>query len=110
MHAFAEAEGTRARKHLDGGECSFGVQLRRESLGRICWASAVRSDNRAAEPTISGSGGAATSGYAGSALAGPQEEPVQLAPGDYVAYPGDVTHIFRALEPGTWGVLVSEHV
>lgn len=47
---------------------------------------------------------------AGSALAGPEEEPVQLAPGDYIAYPGDVTHIFRALEPGTWGVLVSEHV
>lgn len=47
---------------------------------------------------------------AGSALVGLTEDPVRLAPGDYIAYPADVPHVFRALEPGTWGVLVSEHV
>ncbi|WP_214409675.1 helix-turn-helix domain-containing protein [Sphaerisporangium fuscum] len=46
----------------------------------------------------------------GRALAGPQEEPVELGPGDYLTYPGDVPHIFRALEPGTTGVLVMEHI
>jgi mannose-6-phosphate isomerase-like protein (cupin superfamily) len=47
---------------------------------------------------------------AGRALVGLADEPVELAPGDYVAYPGDLTHVFRALEPGTAAVMVSEHV
>jgi transcriptional regulator with XRE-family HTH domain len=47
---------------------------------------------------------------AGRALVGVADEPLELGPGDYTAYPGDVPHVFRALEPGTWGVLVSEHV
>lgn len=46
----------------------------------------------------------------GRALAGVAGEPVELAPGDYVAYPGDVAHVFQALEPDTRAVLVSEHV
>jgi transcriptional regulator with XRE-family HTH domain len=46
----------------------------------------------------------------GRARVGLTQEPVELAPGDYVAYPGDVAHIFQALEPGTMAVLVSEHV
>jgi quercetin dioxygenase-like cupin family protein len=46
---------------------------------------------------------------AGRALVGVAEEPVELQPGDYIAYPGDVAHIFQALEPGTRAVLVSEH-
>ncbi|WP_393916379.1 helix-turn-helix domain-containing protein [Halostreptopolyspora alba] len=45
----------------------------------------------------------------GRALVGTAGEPVELAPGDYVAYPGDVPHVFQALEPGTRAVLVSEH-
>ena len=45
----------------------------------------------------------------GRAEAGPDEEAVELEPGDYVAYPGDVPHVFRALEPGTFAVMVSEH-
>lgn len=44
----------------------------------------------------------------GRALAGPVDDPVELAPGDYVAYPGDVAHVFRALEAGTMAVLISE--
>jgi transcriptional regulator with XRE-family HTH domain len=46
----------------------------------------------------------------GRALAGPTGEPVELRPGDYVAYPGDVPHIFNGLEPDTTGVIVSEHI
>ncbi|GAB2613032.1 XRE family transcriptional regulator [Streptomyces capparidis] len=45
----------------------------------------------------------------GRALVGLTDEPVELGPGDYVAYPGDLPHTFRALEPGTRAVLVSEH-
>ncbi|ACU73407.1 transcriptional regulator, XRE family [Catenulispora acidiphila DSM 44928] len=47
---------------------------------------------------------------AGRALVGVAEEPVELGPGDYIVYPGDVPHLFEALEPGTWAVTVSEHV
>ncbi|PZF81681.1 helix-turn-helix domain-containing protein [Jiangella anatolica] len=46
----------------------------------------------------------------GRALVGPADDPVELAPGDYIAYPGDLPHTFRALEPDTMAVLVSEHV
>lgn len=47
---------------------------------------------------------------AGRALVGVADEPVELRPGDYVSYPGDVPHVFEAVEPGTHAVLVSEHV
>ena len=46
----------------------------------------------------------------GRALVGMAGEPVELAPGDYIKYPGDVAHVFEALEPGTLAVLLSEHV
>ncbi|MGH3437594.1 MAG: helix-turn-helix domain-containing protein [Sciscionella sp.] len=46
----------------------------------------------------------------GSAVVGTTDEPVKLRPGDYIGYPGDLTHIFEALEPDTTAVLVSEHV
>ncbi|WUS67057.1 XRE family transcriptional regulator [Kitasatospora sp. NBC_01246] len=47
---------------------------------------------------------------AGRALVGPPAEPVELHPGDYVSYPGDAPHIFRALAPDTVAVMVMEHV
>lgn len=47
---------------------------------------------------------------AGRVLAGPTDEAVELGPGDYIRYPGDVPHVFRALEPGTFGVMVSEQL
>ena len=47
---------------------------------------------------------------AGRALIGVADDPVELRPGDYVAYPGDVPHVFKALELDTVAVLVSEHV
>ncbi|MCK2217771.1 XRE family transcriptional regulator [Actinomadura sp. ATCC 31491] len=47
---------------------------------------------------------------AGRALAGPSDEPVELGPGDYLGYPGDVPHLFEALEPGTSGVIIMEHI
>ncbi len=45
----------------------------------------------------------------GRASVGPVDAPVELNTGDYVAYPGDLPHTFRALEPATTAVLVSEH-
>ncbi|OLF14450.1 transcriptional regulator [Actinophytocola xinjiangensis] len=45
----------------------------------------------------------------GRARLGPVETPVEAGPGDYVAYPGDVEHIFEALEPDTVVVMLSEH-
>jgi transcriptional regulator with XRE-family HTH domain len=46
----------------------------------------------------------------GRALAGPAAEPVELAPGDYITYPGDAPHVFSALEPDTAAVIVLEHL
>jgi transcriptional regulator with XRE-family HTH domain len=45
----------------------------------------------------------------GRALVGLTDDPVELRPGDYISYPGDVPHIFEALEPGTRAVEISEH-
>ncbi|NDK89330.1 helix-turn-helix transcriptional regulator [Gordonia desulfuricans] len=45
---------------------------------------------------------------AGRALVGPVDDPVELAPGDYICYPGDLPHIFDAQESGTVAVLISE--
>jgi transcriptional regulator with XRE-family HTH domain len=46
----------------------------------------------------------------GRALVGPTDDPVELGPGDYIHYPGDIPHIFEALEPDCTAVLISEHV
>ena len=46
----------------------------------------------------------------GRALVGPADEPVELAPGDYITYPGDAPHYFEALEANTTAVLVMEHI
>ncbi len=46
---------------------------------------------------------------AGRALVGVAGEAAELGPGDYICYPGDVPHVFEALEPRTQAVLVSEH-
>lgn len=46
----------------------------------------------------------------GRAMVGPSEDPVEIGPGDYIAYPGDRPHVFLALEPHTCAVLISEHV
>ena len=45
----------------------------------------------------------------GRALVGPAEAPVELLPGDFMSYPGDLPHVFEALEAGTTASLVSEH-
>jgi transcriptional regulator with XRE-family HTH domain len=44
----------------------------------------------------------------GQALVGPSEEPFVLNAGDYMSYPADQQHIFKALEADTMAVLVSE--
>ncbi|HKT02800.1 MAG TPA: XRE family transcriptional regulator [Rugosimonospora sp.] len=46
---------------------------------------------------------------AGRVRTGPESEPVELGPGDYAAFPGDVPHAYQALAPDTWAVLVMEH-
>jgi transcriptional regulator with XRE-family HTH domain len=46
---------------------------------------------------------------AGRLRVGPDGEELDLEPGDYVAFPGDIPHRYEALEPGTWAVLVMEH-
>jgi transcriptional regulator with XRE-family HTH domain len=45
----------------------------------------------------------------GRALVGATGEVAELGPGDYIRYPGDVPHVFEAVEPRTQAVLVSEH-
>ncbi|MDX7986237.1 helix-turn-helix transcriptional regulator [Xenorhabdus sp. 12] len=44
----------------------------------------------------------------GRALVGLTEAPVELGEGDYICYPADVAHIFKALEPDTQAILVAE--
>lgn len=46
----------------------------------------------------------------GRAQVGPVGELVEAGPGDYVVYPGDIPHIFKALVPGTTAVMVLEHI
>lgn len=40
---------------------------------------------------------------------GPLDSTVELAPGDYVTYPGDVPHVFEALAASTSGLSVGEY-
>jgi transcriptional regulator with XRE-family HTH domain len=40
---------------------------------------------------------------------GPVGETIEIGPGDYVTFPGDVDHHYEALEP-SWAVLVMEHI
>jgi len=46
----------------------------------------------------------------GRALVGPAGQPADIGPGDYIAYPGDAPHIFKALEPDTPAVMIMEHI
>ncbi|MFI7317710.1 helix-turn-helix domain-containing protein [Streptomyces venezuelae] len=45
----------------------------------------------------------------GRLLAGPRDEAVELAPGDYMSYRGDVPHSYEALEPNTTFVMIMQH-
>lgn len=45
----------------------------------------------------------------GRLLAGPRDETVELAAGDYMSYRGDVPHLYEALDPGTTFVLIMQH-
>jgi quercetin dioxygenase-like cupin family protein len=46
---------------------------------------------------------------AGRLRTGPDDALVELGPGDYVAFAGDVPHRYEALTRDTWAVLVMEH-
>jgi transcriptional regulator with XRE-family HTH domain len=41
---------------------------------------------------------------------GPADAPVELGQGDYACFPGDVAHLYDALEPASSAVLVMEYV
>ena len=45
---------------------------------------------------------------AGTALAGPVDEPLELTVGDFLTYRGDIPHTFAATQPGTTAILISE--
>jgi transcriptional regulator with XRE-family HTH domain len=63
---------------------------------------------RHADPHIPGSVEHMVVG-AGRIRTGPESAPIDLGPGDYAAFPGDVPHAYEALTPDTWAVLVMEH-
>ncbi|MGW7256996.1 helix-turn-helix domain-containing protein [Streptomyces sp. NPDC054834] len=46
----------------------------------------------------------------GRVKAGPHGEAVELGPGDYMSYRGDVPHMYEALADGTKFVLIMQHV
>ena len=46
---------------------------------------------------------------AGRIRTGPVEQPVELGPGDYASFAGDLPHSYEALAKGSWAVLVMEH-
>ena len=46
---------------------------------------------------------------AGRMRTGPADCPVDLDPGDYVMFPGDIPHVYEGLVPGTCAVLTMEH-
>jgi len=47
---------------------------------------------------------------AGRVRAGPADAPVELGPGDYACFPGDLPHVYEGLRPSSTAVLVMEHV
>ncbi|MFF8907231.1 helix-turn-helix domain-containing protein [Streptomyces olivaceoviridis] len=46
----------------------------------------------------------------GAVKAGPRGEAVELGPGDYMSYRGDVPHAYEALAAGTRFVLIMQHM
>jgi transcriptional regulator with XRE-family HTH domain len=46
--------------------------------------------------------------HSGRMRVGPETAPVELGPGDYARYAGNVPHLYEALEPGTTATLVME--
>jgi quercetin dioxygenase-like cupin family protein len=40
---------------------------------------------------------------------GPSSDPVDLGPGDFIRFPGDVPHLYQALDAPAQGVLVMSH-
>jgi hypothetical protein len=42
-------------------------------------------------------------------LIGPTSAPVTLSPGDYVRFPGDVPHLYQAINAPARGILMMSH-
>ncbi|HEY8340516.1 MAG TPA: XRE family transcriptional regulator [Egibacteraceae bacterium] len=47
--------------------------------------------------------------FAGRMRSGPADTPVELGPGDLATFPGDVAHVYAALEPGTQALLIMDY-
>jgi transcriptional regulator with XRE-family HTH domain len=41
---------------------------------------------------------------------GPADAEIELGPGDYITFRGDIPHTYEAVEPHSWAVLVMEHL
>ena len=81
----------------------------RRARAATCTGSQGARAARASEPHMAGTVEHLVVGT-GRMLAGPAGAPVELGPGDYLVYPGDVPHVFEALEPRTLArCWVSEH-
>jgi transcriptional regulator with XRE-family HTH domain len=74
----------------------------------IYWARAEPGEPRESAPHIPGTLEHLVLGT-GRAQVGPVGELVEVGPGDYVLYPGDVPHIFKALVTETTAVMILEH-
>jgi transcriptional regulator with XRE-family HTH domain len=46
--------------------------------------------------------------HAGRVRVGPESAPVELGPGDYARYAGNVAHVYEGLEPGFAGTLLMQ--
>ncbi len=44
--------------------------------------------------------------HAGRVRVGPEEDPVELGPGDYARFDGSVAHVYEALEPASGTLLI----
>jgi hypothetical protein len=73
------------------------------AASRISARSSVRSNERIAQNSERPGGGI------GQPRIGPQDDPVELTAGDYIAVPADLPHLYEALEPKTWAILITEH-
>jgi transcriptional regulator with XRE-family HTH domain len=65
-------------------------------------------DGRQSDPHMAGTVEHVILG-SGRAAVGPTHQPETLRPGDYISYPGDQPHTFRALAKGTTAVLIQDY-
>lgn len=108
VHVVRAAEGTRLQSdhaHFAGKLLASGSPHARRDIYLI---EVEPGAPRHAEAHIPGSVEHLVVG-AGRLRTGPAEAAIELGPGDYVTFRGDLTHSYEALTAGTWAILVMEH-